>query len=111
MMGLVIGVQYVPAILVRYTMDIWPLPSVLPHRAVGLQTYPPHALETRVEETNQDANLAADFAVLTTTLNKLNPINMPSATKEYLVRTATLLQNRANDIRQQQLQQHAITEK
>jgi hypothetical protein len=68
-------------------------------------------LETRVEETNQDANLAADFAVLTTTLNKLNPTNMPSSTKEYLVRTATLLQNRANDIRQQQLQQQAITEK
>jgi hypothetical protein len=37
--------------------------------------------------------------------------NMPSSTKEYLVRTATLLQNRANDIRQQPLQQQAITEK
>ena len=68
-------------------------------------------LETRVEETNQDANLAADFAVLTTTLNKLNLINMPSSTKEYLMRTATLLQNRAIDIQQQQLQQQAITEK
>jgi hypothetical protein len=53
-----------------------------------------------------------DFAVLTTTLKKLNPINiMPCSTKEHLVRTATLLQIRANDIRQQQLQQQAITEK
>jgi hypothetical protein len=32
-------------------------------------------LETQVEKTNQDANLAAGLAVLTTTLNKLNPIN------------------------------------
>jgi hypothetical protein len=62
-------------------------------------------METQAEETNQDANLAEGFAVLTTTLNKLNLTNMPSSTKEYLVRTATLLQNRANDIRQQQLQQ------
>jgi hypothetical protein len=36
---------------------------------------------------------------------------MPSSTSEYLVRTATSLQNRANDIRQQQIQQQAITEK
>jgi hypothetical protein len=62
-------------------------------------------IETQAEETNQDANLADGFAVITTTLNKLNLTNMPSSTKEYLVRTATLLQNRANDIRQQQLQQ------
>jgi hypothetical protein len=67
-------------------------------------------LETQVEETNQDANLAESFAVLTTTLNKLNLTNMPSSTKDYIVRKATSLQNRANDIRQQQLQQQAITE-
>jgi hypothetical protein len=35
---------------------------------------------------------------------------MPSSTKDYIVRKATSLQNRANDIRQQQLQQQAITE-
>jgi hypothetical protein len=67
-------------------------------------------LETQVEETNRDTNLAEGFAVLTTTLNKLNTINMPSSTKDYIVRKATSLQNRANDIRQQQLQQQAITE-
>jgi hypothetical protein len=68
-------------------------------------------LETQEEGTNQDANLAADFAVLTTTLNKLSPIHMPSSTKDEIVRKATSLQNRANDIRQQQLQQQVITEK
>jgi hypothetical protein len=57
-------------------------------------------LETPLEEINQDANLAANFAVLTTTLNKLNLINMPSSTKDYTVRKATSLQNRANDIQQ-----------
>jgi hypothetical protein len=67
-------------------------------------------LETQVEETNQEANLAEGFAVLTTTLNKLNLTNMPSSTKDYIVQKATSLQNRANDIRQQQLQQQAITE-
>jgi hypothetical protein len=67
-------------------------------------------LETQVEATNQDANLAEGFAVLTTTLNRLNLINMPSSTKDYIVRKATSLQNRVNDIRQQQLQQQAITE-
>ena len=67
-------------------------------------------LETQVEETNRDTNLAEGFTVLTTTLNKLNSINMPSSTKDYIVRKATSLQNRANDIRQQQLQQQAITE-
>jgi hypothetical protein len=41
-------------------------------------------LETQVEETNQDANLAEGFAVLTTTLNTLNLINMPSSTKDYI---------------------------
>jgi hypothetical protein len=35
---------------------------------------------------------------------------MPSLTKDYIVRKATSLQNRANDIRQQQLQQQAIRE-
>jgi hypothetical protein len=56
-------------------------------------------LETQVEETNRDTNLAGEgFAVLTTTLNKLNIINMPSSTKDYIVRKATSLQNRANDI-------------
>jgi hypothetical protein len=35
---------------------------------------------------------------------------MPSSTKDYIVRKATSLQNRAKDIRQQQLQQQAITE-
>jgi hypothetical protein len=35
---------------------------------------------------------------------------MPSSTKDYIVRKAISLQNRANDIRQQQLQQQAITE-
>jgi hypothetical protein len=49
--------------------------------------------------------LDAGFAVLTTTLNKLNTVNMPSSTKDYIVRKATSLQNRANDIRQQQQQQ------
>jgi hypothetical protein len=49
--------------------------------------------ETQVEETNQDANLDEGFAVLTTTLNKLNLINMPSSTKDYIVRKATSLQN------------------
>jgi hypothetical protein len=40
-------------------------------------------LETQVEETNQnDANLAEGFAVLTTTLNKLNLTNMPNSTKD-----------------------------
>jgi hypothetical protein len=34
------------------------------------------SIETQVEEINQDANLAAGFAVLTTTLNKLNLINI-----------------------------------
>jgi hypothetical protein len=67
-------------------------------------------LETQAEEINRDTNLAESFAVLTTTLNKLNIINMPSSTKDYIVRKATSLQNRANDIRQQQLQQQAITE-
>jgi hypothetical protein len=67
-------------------------------------------LETQVEETNRDTNLAEGFAVLTTALNKLNTINMPSSTKDNIVRKATSLQNRANDIRQQQLQQQAITE-
>ena len=67
-------------------------------------------LETQVEETTHDANLAEGFAVLTTTLNKLNLTNMPSSTKDYIVQKATSLQNRANDIRQQQLQQQAITE-
>jgi hypothetical protein len=68
-------------------------------------------LETQVEETNRDTNLAEGFTVLTTTtLNKLNSINMPSSTKDYIVRKATSLQNRANDIRQQQLQQQTITE-
>jgi hypothetical protein len=68
-------------------------------------------LETQAEEINRDTNLAEGFAVLTTTLNKLNIINMPSSTKDYIiVRKATSLQNRANDIRQQQLQQQAITE-
>jgi hypothetical protein len=66
-------------------------------------------LETQVEETNRDTNLAEGFAVLTITLNKLNTINMPSSTKDYIVRKATSLQNRANEIRQQQLQQQAIT--
>jgi hypothetical protein len=69
------------------------------------------SIETQVKETNQDVNLAAGFAVLTTTLNKLNLINiMPSSTKDHIVRKATSLQNRANDIRQQQLQQQAIIE-
>jgi hypothetical protein len=54
--------------------------------------------ETQVEEPNRDTNLAEGFAVLTTTLNKLNLINMPSSTKDYIVRKATSLQNRANDI-------------
>jgi hypothetical protein len=69
-------------------------------------------LETQEEETNRDTNLAEGFAILTTTLNKLNIINMPSSTKDYIVRKATSLQNRANNIQQQQqqLQQHAITE-
>jgi hypothetical protein len=46
-------------------------------------------LETQVEETNQDANLAEGFAVLTSTLNKLNLTNMPNSTKDYIVRKAT----------------------
>jgi hypothetical protein len=50
-------------------------------------------LETEVENPNQDANLAAGFAILTTILNKLNLINMPSPTKDYIVRKATSLQN------------------
>jgi hypothetical protein len=70
-------------------------------------------LETQVEETNQEdnTNLAEGFAILTITLNKLNLTNnMPRSTKDYLVRKATSLQNRANDIRKQQIQQQAITE-
>jgi hypothetical protein len=35
---------------------------------------------------------------------------MPNSTKDFIVRKATSLQNRAYDIRQQQLQQQAITE-
>jgi hypothetical protein len=35
---------------------------------------------------------------------------MPSSTKDYIVRKATSLQNRANDIRKQQLQQQVFTE-
>ena len=68
-------------------------------------------LEIQVEETNQDANLSADFAALTTALNELNLTNMSISTKEYIARKATSLQNRANDIRQQHLQHQAITEK
>jgi hypothetical protein len=51
-------------------------------------------LETQVENPNQDANLAAGFAILSTILNKLNLINMPSPTKDYIVRKATSLQNK-----------------
>jgi hypothetical protein len=43
-------------------------------------------LETQKEETNRTTNLAEGFTVLTTTLNKLNLINMPSSTKDYIVR-------------------------
>jgi biotin-(acetyl-CoA carboxylase) ligase len=35
---------------------------------------------------------------------------VPSSTNDYIVRKAISLQNRAKDIRQQQLQQQAITE-
>jgi hypothetical protein len=54
-------------------------------------------LETQVEKINQDANLAAEFAVLTTTRKKLNLTNMPSSTKDYIVRKVTSLQNWANN--------------
>jgi hypothetical protein len=48
-------------------------------------------LEAQVEETNQDANLSADFAALTTKLNELNLSNMSSSTKDYIVRKVTSL--------------------
>jgi hypothetical protein len=59
-------------------------------------------LETQVEETTHDANLAEGFAFLTTTHNKLNLINMPSPPKDY--EHMKMLQTMSDSLREQQFQ-------
>jgi hypothetical protein len=58
--------------------------------------------ETREEISNQTTNFEMDFTILATQLKEIKLTNMSSATKEYIWQTAASLENKRNDILQQQ---------
>jgi hypothetical protein len=61
-----------------------------------------HPSETREEVSNQTINFEMDFTILATQLKEIKLTNMSSATKEYIWQTAASLENKRNDILQQQ---------
>jgi hypothetical protein len=61
-----------------------------------------HPSETREEVSNQTINFETDFTILATQLKEIKLTNISSATKEYIWQTAASLENKRNDILQQQ---------
>jgi hypothetical protein len=61
-----------------------------------------HPSETLEYVSNQTINFETDFTILATQLKEIKLTNMSSATKEYIWQTVASLENKRNDILQQQ---------
>jgi hypothetical protein len=58
--------------------------------------------ETPAEVSNQTINFETDLTILATQVKEIKLTNMSSSTMEYISQTATSLENKRNDILQQQ---------